>query len=63
MSCSNIPPDITRFLINYGFHLEKSVAIPEIDQSLENAFFAIRYGLRTLYKVEKGENGISRTEE
>lgn len=63
MSCFNIPPNITEFLINYGFHLQKPVAIPEIDQSLENAFYAIRFGLRILYKVEKGENGISRTEE
>jgi hypothetical protein len=63
MSCFNIPPDITKFLRNYGFHLEKPVEIPEIDQSLENAFFAIRYGLRILYKVEKRENGISRTEQ
>ena len=62
MSCFNIPPDITKFLINYGFHLDKPVAIPEIDQSLENAFYAIRSGLRILYKVEKRENDISRTE-
>lgn len=62
MSCFNIPPNITEFLINYGFHLQKPVAIPEIDQSLENAFYAIRSGLRTLYKVEKRENDISRTE-
>jgi hypothetical protein len=63
MSCFNIPPDITKFLINYGFHLEKPVAIPEIDQSLENAFYAVRSGLRILYKVEKKINGITRTEE
>jgi hypothetical protein len=63
MSCFNIPPDITNFLINYGFHLEKPVAIPEIDQSLENAFYAIHFGLRILYKIEKRENGISRPEE
>jgi hypothetical protein len=63
MSCFNIPPDITNFLINYGFHLEKPVTIPVIDQSLENAFYAIRHGLRILYKVEKRENDISRTEE
>jgi len=63
MSCFNISPDITNLLKNYGFHLEKPIVIPEIDQSLENAFYAIRSGLRILYKVEKGENGISRTEE
>lgn len=62
MSCFNIPPDITKFLRNYKFHLEKPVAIPVIDQSLENAFYAIQSGLRILYKVEKRENGISRTE-
>lgn len=33
MSCFNISPDITKFLINFGFHLEKPVVIPEIDQS------------------------------
>ncbi len=63
MSCFNIPPNITNFLRNYGFRLENPVVIPEIDQSLENAFYAIRYGLRTLYKVEKKINDISRTKE
>jgi hypothetical protein len=61
MSCSNIPPNITRFLINYGFNLNP-VLIPEIDQSLENAFYALNSGLRALYKVEEKENNISRTE-
>ena len=60
MSCFNIPPNITEFLKNYGFQLNP-VVIPEIDQSLQNAFYAIRYGLRGLYKAIKKENNISRT--
>lgn len=62
MSCFNIPPNITEFLINYGFQLNP-VIIPEIDQSLHNAFYAIRYGLRGLYKAIKKENNVSRTQE
>jgi hypothetical protein len=61
MSCSNIPPNITEFLKNYGFQLNP-VVIPEIDQSLQNAFYAIRYDLRGLYKTIKQENNISRTQ-
>lgn len=60
MSCFNIPPNITEFLTNYGFQLNP-VLIPEIDESLQNAFYAIRYGLRGLYKAIKKENNISRT--
>jgi hypothetical protein len=62
MSCFNIPPNITEFLTNYGFQLNP-VLIPEIDESLQNAFYAIRYDLRALYKVIKGQNNVSRTEE
>jgi len=62
MSCFNIPPNITEFLINYGFQLNP-VVIPQIDQSLHNAFYAIRYGLRALYKAIKKENNVSRTNE
>jgi hypothetical protein len=60
MSCFNIPPNITEFLTNYEFQLNP-VVIPEIDESLQNAFYAIRYGLRGLYKAIKKENNISRT--
>ena len=62
MSCFNIPPNITEFLNNYGFQLNP-VIIPEIDQSFHNAFYAIRYGLRGLYKAIKKENNVSRTQE
>ena len=62
MSCFNIPPNITNFLRNYGFILNP-VVIPVIDQSDENAFYAILSELRTLYKVETGQNGISRTKD
>ena len=64
MSCFNISPNIYDFLTLYGFKLDKlenPVVIPEIDQSLQNAFYAIRYGLRGLYKAIKKENNISRT--
>ena len=61
MSCFNIPPNITEFLTNYGFQLNNPDSIPEIDQSLQNAFYAIRYGLRGLYKTIKKENNISIT--
>ena len=60
MSCFNIPPNITEFLTNYGFQLNP-VVIPEIDESLQNAFYAIQYGLRGLYKAIKKENNISKT--
>jgi hypothetical protein len=61
MSCFNISPNIYDFLTLYGFKLENPVVIPEIDQSLQNAFYAIQYGLRGLYKAIKKENNISRT--
>jgi hypothetical protein len=60
MSCFNIPPNITEFLTYYRFRLNP-VVIPGIDESLQNAFYAIRYGLRGLYKAIKKENHISRT--
>jgi len=63
MSCFNIPPNITNFLRNYGFRLENPVIIPVIDQSDENAFYAIISDLRALYKIQKRENGISRKPE
>lgn len=62
MSCFNIPPNITEFLTNYGFQLNP-VSIPEIDQSLQNAFYAIHYNLRALYKTIKRQNNVSRTQE
>ena len=60
MSCFNIPPNITNFLINYGFKLNP-VFIPVIDQSLEYDFYAIQSGLRALYKIIKKENGVERS--
>ena len=61
MSCFNIPPNIYDFLTNYRFQLENPVVIPEIDQKLQNAFYAIHCELRALYKTTKRENYVSRT--
>lgn len=63
MSCFNIPPNISDFLTNYRFQLENPVVIPEIDQTLQNAFYAIHCELRALYKTTKRENGVSRTQQ
>jgi len=61
MSCFNIPPNIYDFLTNYRFKLDEPVVIPEIDQKLQNAFYAISCDLRALYKTIKRENSISET--
>lgn len=63
MSCFNIPPNIYEFLTNYRFQLNDPVVIPEIDQTLQNAFYAICCDLRALYKTTKLENNVSRTQQ
>ena len=64
MSCINIPPNIYDFLTNYRFQLENPVVIPEIDQTLQNAFYAIYSDLRALYKTIKQKYGVkSKTQE